>query len=527
MARKRITMKQIRIIIQQILDGASIRAISKRTGIARNTIRQYFRNFQQSGKGLEELLAMEDEQLAHLCPEKTSGPPPDNRYTHLEDTMPNLINELHKRHVTRQLLWEEYRAMYPDGYGYTRFCHYIANHLAQKNVVAHFTHQPGQQLHMDFAGDKLAYYDPHTGEEILCPVFVATFPFSSYTYAEACRSQGQQDFVKAFNSSAVYFKGVSECVLFDNTKTLVKKADRYEPDFTDLGEQLSVHYQTTFMATRVAKPRDKPTVEGAVNIVYNRIYAMLRNEKFFSLEELNQGIREKLVLLNQRHFQGKGYSRKELFDQYERPLLKPLPNEKFEIKKTVFAKVQKNYHVTLGEDMHHYSVPYRYTGQRIRIVYTSDVVEIYDAQHQRIAVHQRDYRRHAYTTLRDHMPANHQAVYEQRGWDENYFLKKAKAIGPFTNQVIAKVLSGRFFTEQTYRSCLGILRLGDKYSVQRLESACKLALQFPLINYRLINNILKNNRDLLGEQTTMDFITPTHDNLRGPENYDETLNKAS
>jgi hypothetical protein len=232
-------------------------------------------------------------------------------------------------------------------------------------------------------------------------------------------------------------------------------------------------------------------------------------------------------LLNQRHFQGKGYSRKELFDQYERPLLKPLPNEKFEIKKTVFAKVQKNYHVTLGEDMHHYSVPYRYTGQRIRIVYTSDVVEIYDAQHQRIAVHQRDYRRHAYTTLRDHMPANHQAVYEQRGWDENYFLKKAKAIGPFTNQVIAKVLSGRFFTEQTYRSCLGILRLGDKYSVQRLESACKLALQFPLINYRLINNILKNNRDLLGEQTTMDFITPTHDNLRGPENYDETLNKAS
>lgn len=200
-------------------------------------------------------------------------------------------------------------------------------------------------------------------------------------------------------------------------------------------------------------------------------------------------------------------------------MLKPLPPEKFEAKKTVFAKVQKNYHVTLGEDMHHYSVPYRYTGQRIRITYTSDVVEIYDARQQRIAVHRRDYRRHAYTTLQEHMPPNHRAVYEQKGWDENYFLKRAKTIGPFTGQVVAKVLSGRFFTEQTYRSCLGILRLGDKFSNQRLEKACKLALQCPQINYKLIDNILKNNMDLLGEQTTLDFITPTHDNLRGEESY--------
>ena len=252
MARKRITMRQIRIIIQQVMDGTSIRTISKRTGIARNTIRQYTRNFQQSGKSLEELLALNDEQLVHLCAEKTSGPPPDERYIHLEDTMPNLISELHKRHVTRQLLWEEYRAQHPDGYGYTRFCHYISSHLAQKNVVAHFIHQPGQELYMDYAGDKLPYYDPHTGEEILCPVFVATFPFSSFTYVEAFHSQGQQDLAKAFHNSVVYFDGVSECVLFDNTKTVVKKADRYEPEFTDLAEQLSVHYQTTFMATRVA-----------------------------------------------------------------------------------------------------------------------------------------------------------------------------------------------------------------------------------------------------------------------------------
>jgi transposase len=519
MAKKRITMRQIRIILQQVIDGASIRTIVKRTGIARNTIRQYLRNFQQSGYSLEALLALDDEQLANLCPEKASGPPPDKRYEQLSRLLPQIIHELNKRHVTRQLLWEEYRAQYPGGYGYTRFCHFISMHLQQKNVVAHFTHQPGQKLLMDFAGDKLAYYDPDTGEEIRCPVFVATFPFSSFTYAEALHSQNQQDFVKAFNNSVVYFGGVSECVIFDNMTTAVKKADRYEPKFTDLAEQLSLHYQTTFMAARVNKPRDKATVEGAINIVYQRIYAMLRNQRLFSLTELNYAIKEKLALLNQRHFQGKDHSRKDLFDQYERSLLKPLPPEKFEAKKTVFAKVQKNYHVTLGEDMHHYSVPYRYTGQRIRITYTSDVVEIYDARQQRIAAHQRDYRRHAYTTLQEHMPPNHRAVYEQKGWDENYFLKRAKAIGPFTGQVVEKVLSGRFFTEQTYRSCLGILRLADKFSHQRLEKACKLALQCPQINYRLINNILNNNMDQLVEQTTLDFITPTHDNLRGEESY--------
>jgi transposase len=272
MAKKRITMRQIRIILQQFIDGASIRTIVKRTGIARNTIRTYLRSFRQSGYNLEALLAMDDEQLANLCPEKASGPPPYKRYEQLNALMPTILRELSKRHVTRQLLWEEYRTQYPDGYGYTRFCHFISIQLLQKDVVAHFTHQPGQKLLMDFAGDKLSYYDPDTGEEIRCPVFIATFPFSSYTYAEALHSQNQQDFVKAFNNSVIYFEGVSECVVFDNMSTGVKKANRYEPQFTDLAEQLSLHYQTTFMATRVTKPRDKATVEGAVNIVYQRAF---------------------------------------------------------------------------------------------------------------------------------------------------------------------------------------------------------------------------------------------------------------
>jgi transposase len=518
MAGKRKTMEQIRNIIQQKVKGSSIRSIATHTGLSRNTVRSYLRLIESKGYEPSQVLKMDDHSLAGLLDQ--DGPTnKDARFLDFQSRLGHYASELKKRHVTRQLLWEEYRQAFPDGYGYTRFCHHLNEHIGSKDVTATFTHLPGEKLMVDFAGDKLSYVDEQSGEVVYCEVFVAVLPFSSYIYVEALASQKQQDFVKGLNNAFVYLGGVSQSVVCDNMKGAVKKANRYEPTFTELVEQLALHYDTTFMATRVRKPRDKATAETSVRVTYKRIYGKLRNQESYSLEELNSNIRRELTHLNTRHFKGRDFSRKDVFEQYERETLHALPAEVFEVKKSVMAKVQKNYHAILGENMHQYSVPWRFSGKQVKLVYTSDDVEIY-FENRRIALHRRNYRRHGYSTLKEHMPENHRAIMEQKGWDAAYFLREAEKTGTQTRQVIAQVLKSKAFPEQTYNSCLGILRLGNKYGNHRLEAACTLMLNGPKANYGILKNILKNNMDKqINNKSDKDFKTPAHGNIRGPEQY--------
>ena len=181
------------------------------------------------------------------------------------------------------------------------------------------------------------------------------------------------------------------------------------------------------------------------------------------------------------------------------------------------AKVQKNYHVILGEDWHQYSVPHEHIGKQIKIIYDSTEVEIYLGL-KRIAIHRRSYRRHGYTTLPEHMPERHQRYLEMRGWDADYFIKRAARIGENTAWVIEKVLSSKSFPEQTYNACLGILSYEKKYSPERLESACKRAYGSPVINYKIISNILKNNQDKQNV-TQLEIRLPEHENIRGAGTY--------
>ncbi len=519
MAGKRKTMEQIRNILRQKINGTSIRAIVRNTGVSRNTIKGYIRMIISSGYKLQNALELDDEALMGLMYEPYRPPTVEARHTHLQEKLPLYAEDLKKPHVTRQLLWEEYRQEFADGYGYTRFCHHLNEYIGKKDVTAIFSHRPGEKIMVDFAGDKLSYIDKESGEVIDCEVLITALPFSSYIYAEALPSQKQQDFVKGLSNAFLYLGGVPQSVLCDNLKSVVKKANRYEPIFTELIDQLSVHYQTTFMAARVRKPRDKATVEISVNVTYKRIYGKLRDARCYNLKELNTLIRIELEALNTRNFKGRDYSRKDVFERYERALLQPLPGRVFEVKKTVVAKVQKNYHIILGEDMHQYSVPWRYSGKKVKAAYTSDTVEIYH-EHKRIALHRRNYRRHGYSTLKEHMPENHKAIMEQKGWDAGYFLRQASKTGPSTRQAVAQVLESKSFPEQTYNACLGILRLGNKYGQDRLEAACSLVLQGPRVNFGIINNILKNNMDKqLRNTADQEFKTPANKNIRGSQNY--------
>jgi hypothetical protein len=244
---------------------------------------------------------------------------------------------------------------------------------------------------IDFAGKKQYYVDTDTGEQIACEVFIAILPYSGLIFCKAVRSQQTADFTDCINSMLKFYGGVPATIICDNLKTAVTRADRYEPQFTDICHQLSAHYATTFSATRPYSPRDKAMVERAVNIVYTHIYAPLRNQVFTSLAALNAAMQLQLALLNDKPYKNTPYSRRWFFDQQEQALLKLLPPESFTSKRVVQLTIQRNYHVQLSEDHRYYSVPYQHVGKKVKVLYDARVVEIY-LDGARIALHLRSRR---------------------------------------------------------------------------------------------------------------------------------------
>jgi hypothetical protein len=326
--------------------------------------------------------------------------------------------------------------------------------------------------------------------------------------------------VPALNRSVEYLGGVPKVTLTDNMKQVVTQANRYEPSFTLLAEQWSVHYNTCLKATRPAKPKDKPSVEKSVHLSYQRINAKMRNETFYSLSGLKQRVLELLEEFNNRPMFKQLVSRRDRFINDEKPTLRELPAEPFTLKYRTKAKVKPNYHVILGEDWHQYSVPHQYIGQEVIIVYDEQEVEIFIGKMQRIAVHRRDLRRNGYTTLAEHMPESHRRYKEQKGWTEEDFTIRASRIGEQTEIAIHRLLSSKSFIEQTYDGCLGVLRLGTKYGNERLEAACKRANIGNTINYKTIHNILKNNLDKVPlKEQELTLFTTDHENIRGADAY--------
>lgn len=517
MANKPKNMLQIRRILQLIESGLSSRKIASQLSISRNTIDYYKKQFRLSGKSISEVSAIQDHELSKIVYKEQSGSRKDLRHDRLAPQIAHFVSELNRRGVTRYLLWQEYREKDPQGYSYQQFCEHLNTYLDVKNAVMHLEHKPGEKAEIDFAGGKMSYVNPETGEVMNCPILVAALPYSGYTYAQALPDASQKYLIPALGKCMEYFQGVPQCVVTDNMKQMVKKTSRYEPSFTDLADQWSLHYNTTLLATRPKRPKDKPTVEKAVDLVYKRVFAPLRDMIFKSLAELNYYIKQCIEKHNDVLYQKKDFSRKELFLLEEKPLLKPLPMERFEIKYSLQRKVNKDYHVVLGEDLHHYSVPFKYIGKQVVMIYDTDQVEIFYGT-ERVAFHKRNYRKNFFSTHLEHMPEKHKAYKEALGWTPEYFIEKAAQVGDFTKQAITRLTSSRQFTEQTYKSCMGILKLQDKYGKERLEKASQLALKGCVINYSTISNILLNNRDKV-EQEAFSQQIPIHENIRGKQSY--------
>ena len=381
----------------------------------------------------------------------------------------------------------------------------------------HLEYDAGDMIMIDFAGKKLHYIDITTGERIECQVFIAILPFSGRIFSYAVHSQKTEDFTDCINSMLKFYGGVPTTILCDNMRTAVKRADRYEPQFTDICQQLSEHYATTFSATRPYSPRDKAMVERAVNIVYNHIYGPLRKQDFTSLRDLNNAIAEQLALLNDKPYKNTGFSRNYFFEKQERSLLKLLPSEPFSSKKTVQLTVQRNYHIQLSEDHRYYSVPYQHVGKKVRVFYDARVVEVY-LDRERIALHIRKNHNKAYTTLSEHMPPHHQRMQTIRGWNREDLLAQASRIGPSVVQAATLMLDNSIYIEQNYKACFGMLMLVKRFGSARVETACVRALQGSRINYTMIKNILERGLDKLTE-IPPPLLISEHENIRGKNDY--------
>ena len=258
-------MHQIKRIIELQQQGRAIRKTARLTGLSRNTIREYLSRISTAGITLSQALEMDEESLGAIVytdavERRTAGRSVDDRYPDLESKLDHYCAELRKRGVTKQLLWEEYRKDHPNGYGYTQFCEYIKQHIRIDEAVMHFVHRPGETLQVDFAGGKLGYVEPSTGEWVVCEVLVCALPFSHYIYVEALRSQRQEHLIPALGRCLGFLGGVPQCLKFDNMRTAVARSNRYEPVFTEAIEYFAAHYGTTAMAARVGKPRDKASV---------------------------------------------------------------------------------------------------------------------------------------------------------------------------------------------------------------------------------------------------------------------------
>lgn len=316
MAGKPRPMSQIKQLLQLYKQGESKKSIARILGISRNTVKAYLSKISTLEADIDKLLALDDpllEKQFHI------GNPSykDNRYEHLKSRLDYYISELERVGVTRQLLWEEYKSDYPDGYRRSQFFHHLSQHKKAAKPSMVLSHKPGEKLFVDFAGKKLSYIDQKTGEVIECPVFVACLPYSDYGFAIAVLHQSVEgtieDFIYALEQCLQFLGGVPKILVPDNLKAAITKADRYEPDISQALEDFANHYGMTVIPARVSKPKDKALAENHVKLIYSRVYAKMRNLTIFGLTSLNKLIAGRMLDSNQTRMQNKSWCREEKF----------------------------------------------------------------------------------------------------------------------------------------------------------------------------------------------------------------------
>ncbi|HTB05801.1 MAG TPA: IS21 family transposase [Bacteroidia bacterium] len=506
-------MSNIRHILRLHTQHIAFFEIVKQTGILRATLRKHITDFKKSGLTFEEINELTDEDLEELFL-KPEEKPIDIMLQKLISMFPAMNKELKRRGVTQLMLWEEYIKKHPDGYGYSRFNRYFKKWRARAIPIMHKEHKPGDKLYIDFAGQKLPITDEKTGEVKNVEVFVAILGASQLTYVEAVMTQQKEDFIPACENALQFYGGVPGAIVCDNLRSAVKKPSRYEPSINETFSDFAEHYNTAILPARVYRPTDKAPVEIAVRIIYTRIYAKLRDRTFYSLEELNRAIWLALEEHNNQAITGKECSRWQLFREMEKASLLPLPLLRYELKKQVYVTVPKNGHICLPADKHYYSVPYQVIGKKIKVLYSSESVEMF-YHFERIAFYMRDRLAYTYTTVNEHLFPAYRFTSELTS---DKFVLLAEGIHADVKVYIGIILDSQRHADQAYRICNGILGFAKKVGNERLTKACQRAASCGLYNYRIIKKILEQGLDMLDDESN-NLKMPEHNNIRGKDYY--------
>lgn len=506
-------MHDYKKVLQLNHEGKSQRMIASLMKISRHTISDILKTSELLGITYETSTKMSNEEIYNfLYPDQvndfTAYLPPDYKKIH---------EELLKPGVTLSLLWLEYqeeaKSLGKPFYHRSYFFEQYKKYVSKNNLTMHISHKPGDKMMVDWDGKTLEVKSRTTGEISPAYLFVATLPFSMKTYVRACPNMKEDEWIRCHIEAYKYFGGVTRLLIPDNLKTGVISHKKHDDLVLNKAyQEMAEYYDTVILPARVRKPRDKAAVEGSVGVITNYLFGRFRNRTFFSFEELNKAIKEKIEVFNNEPFQKREGSRSSIFEEEEKGYLKPLPLTPFEICTYPKAKVNIDYHVSI--DKMNYSVPCAYVGQYVDAKVSDSMVTIF-YKNVKIAEHKRlKGRKHQYSTIEDHLPEDHK-MYK---WNGERLRKWALSIGNGTYEVIDKLLKAHKAEEVAYRGCISLLKLADKYSGARVEKACKLALEH-LSNpgYKNIKMILESGQDNKEEVKTSDSNTGAF--IRGKEYY--------
>jgi transposase len=490
--------------------GRSHREIARVVSISPTTVGEILRRAKQCGlsyplpAGMSET-GLEAKLYPPAAPSSQIRPEPD---------WPAVHRELRRKGVTLDLLWQEHKAEHPAGYRYSGFCAHYRQWVGRLPLSMRQTHAPGEKLFVDYAGPTVPIVDPMTGEIRQAAIFVAVLGASNYAYCEATWTQSLPDWIGSHVRAFEHINGVTALLVPDNLKSGVTTACFYEPELNPTYRDLATHYATAVLPARPYRPKDKAKVEAGVLLVERWVLARLRNQRFFSLGELNRSIAELMTALNNRPFKKLPGCRLSAFIELDRPALRSLPATRYECAEWKVVKAGPDYHVEVVA--HYYSVPYRFAREKVDARYTATTVEVFH-RGTRIASHVRNDAPGRHTTVDAHMPPAHLAV---QGWNGPRLLDWAARIGPHAKAVVESILHQRRHPQQGYRSCLGILRFGKTFGDDRLEAACERAIDIGAMSYRSLQSILKNGLDKKRTSTPAQTCLPLeHANVRGPDYY--------
>ena len=422
-----------------------------------------------------------------------------------------------RRRLNLKYIWEEeYRNTKPDAMSYSQFCRRYSDWLwdTGKNVVMAMERKPGYELCVDWAGDILenCVLDTGTGELLDAHIFVATLGDSGYPYAEGFPDETHENWIRAHIHALEWIAGVPAVIKPDNCKTAITKANYYDPVINKSYLEFSKHYNVAIVPARVRRPKDKSVTEGSIGYFETWLMEWLFGKKFNSYENLNIAIKERVGVLAKKGFQKRAGNRDEVYRLVDKPALRPLPAQRYENAEYVKRIVPDNYHVEWGD--FYYSVPFQMYRQTVFMRITSTMVEILDGYNKRVTLHKRRRTGNRYVTDDEHMPERHRKQRETDRQDGASYRKWASSVGPNTASAIDMLLRSKHVEQVSYRSCMGILQMKNKYGREALEAACGNAVSAGDVRYASIKSRLESPI-----QTTVELPLPRHENLREPSEF--------